>query len=68
MVNTGFTATVSVLINQGNGTFAAHILYGVRSMARSIALGDLDDDGDADLAVGNEGSNTISVLLNQSVR
>ena len=30
--------------------------------------GDLDGDGDADLAVANEGSNTVSILLNQSVR
>src|SRR5262249_48927353 len=57
--------TVSVLKNQGDGTFAAALSYAVGSAPRSVAVGDVDGDQDLDLAVANYFSNTVSVLRNQ---
>ena len=55
---------VSVLLNNGNGTFATHVTYGVGNGPRSVAVGDLDGDLDLDLAVANRNSDDVSVLLN----
>ncbi len=56
--------TVSVLLNKGDGTFAAKVDYGVGHAPRSVFIVDIDGDGDNDLAVANGVSNTVSVLLN----
>jgi len=53
-----------VLLNQGNGTFATHVQYGVGSNPYSVTSADLDGDGDQDLAIANYSSSTVSVLLN----
>jgi hypothetical protein len=55
--------TVSVLLNDGDGTFAAHVDYPVGQNFGSIALADLNGDGKPDLALGT--GNTVSVLRNQ---
>ena len=34
----------------GDGTFAAGVTYGVGDLPHSVAIGDLDDDLDLDLA------------------
>ncbi len=57
--------TVSVLLNEGSGTFGTAVTYGVGSGPASVAIGDLNGDGKADLAVANGGSATVSVLLNE---
>ena len=41
---------VSILFGSGSGTFASAVTYGVGSNPQSVAIGDLDADGDADLA------------------
>ena len=56
--------TVSVLLNQGNGSFAAQVTYAVGADSFSVAAADLNGDGKPDLAVANQGSNNVSVLLN----
>jgi Bacterial Ig-like domain (group 3)/FG-GAP-like repeat len=56
---------VSVLINQGNGTFAAEQDYTLAATATSLAVGDFNGDGLMDVAVG-EGSSGVFVLLGQS--
>jgi hypothetical protein len=56
---------VTVLINQGGGTFAPPATYSPGAQPVSIAIGDLNADGKPDLAVVNNGSNTVSVLLNR---
>ncbi len=55
---------VSVLINDGDGTFAPAAPVAAGTDPRSVTGGDLDNDGDTDLATANNGSNDVSVLLN----
>ncbi|MFQ5415340.1 MAG: FG-GAP repeat domain-containing protein [Phycisphaerae bacterium] len=56
-------ATVSVLLNHGDGTFAEDVLYGAGDVPWSVAIADLDGDGNLDLAVANTGADNVSVLL-----
>ncbi len=60
----GFDGTVSLLFNFGDGSFAEQGLLGTGFDPESIAIGDLDGDGDADLAVTNYGNGNVSVWLN----
>ncbi len=53
---------VSVLLNNGNGSFGAPAGYGSGTNPFSVAAGDLNGDGKIDLAVG--GTDRASVLLN----
>jgi hypothetical protein len=59
--------TVSVLLGNGNGTFAGAVTYAVGTRPVSVAIGDLNGDNRPDLAVtgGDLGSNTASILLNK---
>ena len=57
--------SVSVLLNNGDGTFAPDLEYRAASTPRAVAIGDLDGDGDPDLAVADSAGNDVSVLLNQ---
>ncbi|MBL8990554.1 MAG: VCBS repeat-containing protein [Phycisphaerae bacterium] len=54
---------VSVLLGNGNGTFAAAVNYATGSSPVSVAIGDLNGDGRPDLAVANNNSSNVSVLL-----
>jgi Leucine-rich repeat (LRR) protein len=56
---------IAVLRNNGTGNFSAPTLYPVGDRPRAITLGDVDGDGDLDVAVGNCGTTvSVSVLLN----
>ena len=57
------SATVSVLIGKGDGTFAAKVDYPTGNSPHSVVLGDLNGDGKQDLVVANDGSATVSVLI-----
>ncbi len=64
--NEGFAAennTLSVLKNNGDGTFAPHIEYVVGTGPYSVATADFNADGFADVTSANEGG-TVSILLN----
>jgi hypothetical protein len=54
--------TVSVLLGNGDGTFAAKTDFGTGALP-TVAVGDLNGDGAQDLATANWGANTVSVLL-----
>src|SRR5207344_2956977 len=61
----GSTHTISVRLNQGDGTFGAATDYPTDSYPYGIAIADLDEDGRMDVAVTNTGStvNTLWVRL-----
>lgn len=48
----------------GDGTFATPAPFAVGRLPSSVNTGDFNGDGIIDLAVSNEGSNTISILRN----
>lgn len=58
---------VVVLLNQGDGTFSSGggPAYGTQHWPGAPAVGDLDGDGHSDLVVPNNGSASLSVLLNR---
>ena len=62
MANNG-SNTVSVLLGNGDGTFQPKVDYETGTYPTSVAVGDFNGDGRADLAVANSVSNNVSVLL-----
>ena len=60
-----FSGKVSVLLNKGNGTFAAAVGYATGSGSQYVTTADFNADGKPDLAVTNYASGTVSVLLNR---
>jgi hypothetical protein len=60
-----FSYDASVLLNNGDGTFASQTRYSAGAGPYSVSLGDLDADGKLDMAVANYWSSDVSVLLNQ---
>jgi hypothetical protein len=64
---TGNPGTVSVLINQSDGTFPDNNpAYTAGYSSRGITSDDLDGDGAPDIAVTNERDDTVSVLTNSN--
>jgi hypothetical protein len=56
--------SVSILKNNGDGTFYLDSNYAVGDGPYSVFCADLDGDGDLDLAVANEYSDSVSILKN----
>ncbi|MEO1008015.1 MAG: FG-GAP-like repeat-containing protein [Planctomycetota bacterium] len=54
---------ISVLLNNGDGTFGSEVVYPADRDPAAVVIGDLDGDGDNDLVVGNSFSDNVSVLL-----
>jgi hypothetical protein len=54
---------ISLLLGDGHGNFPETTTRPVGLGASSVAVGDFDGDGTPDLAVANQGDNTVSVLL-----
>jgi hypothetical protein len=59
--------TVSVLINNGDGTFAGMQNYTAGQSARALAAADFDGDKKTDLAVADYTGNQVVVLTNQGL-
>ena len=57
---------VSVLLNNGDGTFSPHSTYPAGTAPFRLFSADFDDDGDLDLAVPNYSRDSVSILLNDS--
>jgi len=57
--------TVTLLVNEGKGTFQGHsdLGLGAGTVPFSLAIADLGTDHIPDLAVGDFGSNNVSILL-----
>ncbi len=53
---------VSVLLGNGNGTFAYGVQYNAGSGPYWVAVADFDEDGHQDLLVANNGSDNVSIL------
>ncbi len=66
MVANRYTDSISVLMNSGDGTFAAKVNYSAGDAPRSVTSADLNGDSKPDMMVVNEISNNLSVLLNKS--
>jgi FG-GAP-like repeat len=69
VTNFGFSGTVSVLLNNGNGTFGAKADYAAGHYPKGVTLADLRGTGKDDIIVGDyyndaETSGGVSVLLN----
>ena len=59
---------VNVLFSKGDGNFATGVSYPIENLGnqpRSIVIGDLNNDGRADVVVGNINQNTVQVFINQ---
>jgi hypothetical protein len=63
VANSG-SSNVSVLKNNGDGTFQTKVDYGAGNYSFDVFCADLDGDTDLDLAVANWGSDNVSILKN----
>jgi hypothetical protein len=52
-----------VFLGNGNGSFQPGVSYVTPNNPLSVAVGDFNGDGKLDVAVGNGGSNSVSLLL-----
>jgi FG-GAP-like repeat len=55
--------SISVLLNRGDGSFRAKFDYALGRTSHSLAVGDLNGDGNPDLAI-TDSARTVSVLFN----
>jgi hypothetical protein len=58
-----YSNSVSVLMNNGDGTFQNAVNHVVGSYPVSLAVGDFNGDGKLDLVTANAAGNNVSVLL-----
>ncbi|PYJ03502.1 MAG: hypothetical protein DME25_12075, partial [Verrucomicrobia bacterium] len=58
-----FSANVSVLLGQGNGSFQPAVNYAAGAGPSAVAVGDFNGDGKVDLVVTDLGSTVVWVLL-----
>jgi hypothetical protein len=63
-VANNWSDNVSILKNNGDGTFQTKVNYGTGDYPTSVFCADLDGDTDLDLAVANSNSDNISILKN----
>ena len=54
---------VSILLGNGDGTFAAATNFGVGDLPQSVSVSDFNGDGNQDLVTANTSSDDVSILL-----
>jgi hypothetical protein len=54
--------SVAILLGNGNGTLQPQVVYSAGRVTVSVAVGDFNGDGKQDLALVNQGSNTVTIL------
>jgi len=57
------SSSISVLVGNGDGTFAAERRYATSASPRELALGDFNEDGHVDVAVTNYDAGTVSLFV-----
>ncbi len=57
---------INVLINNGSGGLTLDSTFSTQNSPNGASIGDFDNDGDPDLAIGNLNSDSFSVFLNDS--
>src|SRR5207245_1293426 len=57
------TDGVSVLLNNGDGTFAKPVHYASDDTPNYVAVADINGDGKLDLITANGGGRSVSILL-----
>src|SRR5207253_4678515 len=63
VVATPETDGVSVLLNNGDGTFAKAVRYATDDGPNYVAVADINGDGKLDLITANGGGRSVSILL-----
>ncbi|MFN3135313.1 MAG: FG-GAP-like repeat-containing protein, partial [Candidatus Kryptonium sp.] len=63
-VPSSYVWSFTVKVEDGSASFVRASDVGVGSNPHSVHTSDLDGDGDVDIVVANEGSNTVSILRN----
>jgi hypothetical protein len=58
-----FSANVSILLGNGDGTFGGAVHYAAGTNPVAVAVEDLNGDAKPDLAVANVTSNNVSILI-----
>lgn len=58
------TNQISILLNNGDGTFGVSVEYSTGSYPSSISVNDFDQDGFDDVAVTNATNHNVSVFIN----
>jgi FG-GAP-like repeat len=66
IVSSELASQIGVLINNGSGIFTLDSVYNTLVSPKAPAVGDLDSDGDIDVAVPNFSSAAVSLFFNQS--
>jgi hypothetical protein len=63
LVTANSGGTISLLLNNGDGSFRPRVDLAVGGAPRAVAVGDFNGDGQLDVAVAKQLSETVSVLL-----
>ncbi len=58
----------TILFGSGSGWFGRRVRYAVGPEPQVLAFGDLDGDGDSDIASANAGDSSVTVVLNRTIR
>jgi hypothetical protein len=58
------SATIGILMNNGDGTFAPRSTLGAGTATYALAVGDVNGDNRADIVTSNYASNNVSVFIN----